>query len=278
MKPRDSAPNDPHWGVMAYHWDAYGPPLRPSPPDIAAMEDSVRAWRGEGDTHGPRVLLLGVTPEIAGMEWPSGTRLTAIDRSEPMIAHVWPGDVAGLRTAIRADWFDYDYGRIDIVIGDGVFAIMRYPDQYRELVGKIAAALPAGGLFITRPFLQATEREASERVVRDLAEGRIVSIHAFKFRLAMSMQSCAEDGVRQGDVFDAVGRAGIDCDTLAELTGWSELEIDTLRIYEGKDARLSFPSAEEMAALMTEHFETVGETRFDYEMGERCPVMTYRRR
>jgi len=222
--------------------------------------------------------MLGVTPEIAGMAWPAGTKLMAIDRSEPMIAHVWPGDIAGSRTAIRADWFDHDYGRIDIVIGDGVFAIMRYPDQYRKLVGKIAAALPAGGLFVTRPFLQAIERETTETVVRDMVDGRIGSINAFKFRLAMSMQSSAEEGVRHGDVFDAARRAGIDCDTLAARTGWSELEIDTLRIYEGKDARLSFPSTGEMASLMSEHYETIGEARSDYEMGERCPVMTYRRR
>jgi hypothetical protein len=278
MKQHVGPPNDPHWGVMAYHWEAYGPPLRPSPLDIAAMEHSVRAWRGGGDTRGPRVLMLGVTPEIAGMAWPAGTKLTAIDRSEPMITHVWPGDVAGVRTAIHADWFDHDYGPVDIVIGDGVFPIMRYPDEYRELVGKIAAALAAGGLFVTRPFLQAIGRETSETVVRDLVEGRIRSIHAFKFRLAMSMQSCAEEGVRQGDVFDAARRAGIDCDTLAARTGWSELEIDTLRIYEGKEARLSFPSADELASLMTEHFETIGEARFDYEMGERCPVLTYRER
>lgn len=278
MSPRAGPPSDPHWGVMAYHWEAYDPPLRPSPFDIAAMEHSVRAWRGESDARGPRVLMLGVTPEIAGMQWPAATKLMAIDRSEAMIAQVWPGDVAGMRTAIRADWFDYDYGRIDIVIGDGVFPIMRYPDQYKKLIGKIAVALPARGLFITRPFLQATERETSATVVRDLVEGRIGSIHAFKFRLAMSMQFRTEDGVRHGDVFEAARRAGIDCDTLAARTGWSELEIDTLRIYEGKDARLYFPNGEEMASLMAEHFDTVDAARFDYEMAERCPVMTYRRR
>jgi len=278
MSPRAGPPNDPHWGVVAYQWQAYGPPLRPSPPDIAAMERSVRAWRGGSEARGPRVLLLGVTPEIAEMAWPAGTKLTAIDRSEAMIAQVWPGDVAGVRTAIRADWFDHDYGRIDIVIGDGVFPITRYPDQYQALIGKIAAALPAGGLFVTRPFLQVAKREVSETVVRDLVEGRIGSIHAFKFRLAMSLQVRAQDGVRHGDVFDAARRAGIDCDTLAARTGWSELEIDTLRIYESKDARLYFPSAEEMASLMADHFDTVAEERFDYEMGERCPVMTYRRR
>ena len=278
MRPPVAGPNDPHWGMMAYHWEGYGPPLRPSPPDIAAMEHTVRTWRSGSGDRGPRALMLGVTPEIAAMAWPEGTRLTAIDRSEAMIAHVWPGDIANRRTAIHADWFDHDFGRNDVVIGDGIFAIMRYPDQYRALVRKIAASLTQGGLFVTRTFLQAAEREAPARVLRDLIEGRIGSIHAFKFRLAMSMQTRAEDGVRHGDVFDALHQAGIECDALAARTGWSELEIDTLRIYQGKDARLSFLSTGEMAALMSEHFETLGEARFDYEMGERCPVMTYRRR
>lgn len=271
------ATNDPHWGVMAYQWNAYGPPLRPSPPDIAAMERSVRMWHEGAAVRAPRVLLLGVTPEIAGMAWPAGTDLVAIDRSDAMIRHVWPGDVAGRRIALRADWFDHDYGRNDIVIGDGVFAIMRYPDDYRSIVGKIAGSLRRGGLFITRPFLQAPRREAPADVLRDLTEGRIGGIHAFKFRLAMALQSRTEDGVRQGDVFNAARDTGIDCDTLAARTGWSELEIDTLRIYRDKDARLSFPGAGEMASLMAGEFTTVGEARMDYEMGERCPVMTYQR-
>jgi len=272
-----AATHDPHWGVMAYHWNAYGPPLRPSPVDIAAMERSVRTWHGSTAVRAPRVLMLGVTPEIAGMSWPAGTDLTAIDRSDAMIRHVWPGNVPGCRVALRADWFDRDYGRNDIVIGDGVFAIMRYPDDYARIVGKIAASLPAGGLFITRPFLQPTRRETPDEVLRDLREGRIGGLHAFKFRLAMSLQSRTEDGVRQGDVFSAVRAAGIDCDTLAASTGWSELEIDTLRIYRDKDARLSFPSADELASLMAAQFATVGAARMDYEMGERCPVMTYQR-
>ena len=66
--------------------------------------------------------------------------------------------------------------------------------------------------------------------------------------------------------------------SLPESAGWPDLEIETLRIYRGKDARLSFLSTGEMASLMAEHFETIGESRFDYEMGDRCPVLTYRRR
>jgi hypothetical protein len=278
MRTLAPGPNDPHWGVVAHHWNAYGPPLRPSPPDIAAMERSVRSWSDHQDARGPRALMLGVTPEIAAMAWPEGAEVTAIDRSDAMIEHVWPGDIAGRRAALQADWFAYEYGNRDIVIGDGVFAIMRYPEQYVALVRKIAAALPPGGLFVTRTFLQAAEQESPADVLRDLVDRRIGSVHAFKFRLAMAMQASAAEGVRQGDVFDAVHRAGIDCDSLSTRMGWPDLEIDTLRIYRGKDARLYFLSTGEMASLMAEHFETIGESRFDYEMGDRCPVLTYRRR
>jgi len=242
------------------------------------MEQSVRSWPGRPVVRGLRALLLGVTPEIAAMAWPDDAHLTAIDRSEAMIEHVWPGDIAGRRTVRQADWFACDYGSNDIVICDGVFAIMRYPDQYVALVRKIATSLAEGGFFVTRTFLQAVVRETPANVLRDLVDGKIGSVHAFKFRLAMSMQPSAAEGVRHADVFDAAQKGGIDCDTLSARTGWSEIEIDTLRLYRDKDTRLSFPTASEMASVMAEHFETIGESRSDYEMGDRCPVLTYRRR
>ena len=41
------------------------------------------------------VLLLGVTPELAAI----APNLLAVDRSEMMIAKVWPGDAAGAEFA-----------------------------------------------------------------------------------------------------------------------------------------------------------------------------------
>ncbi len=76
-----------------------GPPLRPSPEDVATIERVAR------DANAQRALILGVTPEVATCAWPEGARLTAVDVSEEMIARVWPATAVshGAR-AIRGDW------------------------------------------------------------------------------------------------------------------------------------------------------------------------------
>lgn len=280
MTPPDDERLETHWDDVAYHWHAFGSPLRPSPRDIDTMEHSVREWQGRHASRAPRVVMLGVTPEIASMAWPSGTELAAIDRSETMIRRVWPGDVPSQRTAVCVDWFDYDYGRgyNDIVIGDGHFTILRFPDQCRALARRIAASLAPGGLLVTRLFLHPDQRESAAEVLHDLAGDRIGSIHAFKFRLAMALQTSATRGVRMGDVFDAWQASGIDPDALGARRGWPRRVIDTLRCYERKDARLAFPTAAEMRTVMAEFFEAVSEVHGDYEMGERCPVVTYQPR
>jgi hypothetical protein len=270
----------PHWSDAAYHWHEYGSPLRPSADDVAAIEALVR--NGHGDT-GPRplsALLLGVTPEIATMAWPPRTELLAIDRSRPMLEHVWPGDIDGRRRAVCGDWFDFAWetARHDIVVGDGIFAILDFPRQYRTLAASIRAALAPDGVFVTRLFLQSPQRETPGAVFDDLLANRIGSFHAFKMRLAMAMQDNATAGVRMGDVYAAWRSANIDPDALAAITGWSHATIETIRPWAEKPSRLSFPLAGEMDAAMADHFDKHAERTLAYELGERCPVVAYRPR
>ena len=80
------------WEELARKWDRYGPPICPDHSDVAHY----RAGIAGAEAH---VLLLGVTPQLAGL----GTRLTALDGSQAMIDHVWPGNTPG-RRAILGDW------------------------------------------------------------------------------------------------------------------------------------------------------------------------------
>ena len=49
-------------------------------------------------------------------------------------------------------------------------------------------------------------------------------------------------------------------------------------LYEGKTSRLTFPDVSEIERVMGEFFDH-RETRYlDYEMGDRCPIATYRAR
>ena len=223
-------------------------------------------------------LLWGVTPEIAAMSWPEGTQLLALDKSQPMIELVWPGDVAGFRKAELVDWFGYrcTEGRHDVVIGDGNFAPLDYPHGYRALAAAAYEALTDAGIVVSRFFVRPPESETPDAVFEELLANRIDSFHAFKFRLAMALQESPERGVAVSDVLSAWKRARIDMRLLLAMTGWRKETVEMIYLYEGKTSRLSFPNVAELEEVMSEYFERL-ETRYlGYEMGDRCPVVTYR--
>ena len=267
----------PHWREAAHHWLHYGSPLRPCAADVRVMEEFVRRCHAQRRARPFRALLWGVTPEIATMAWPEGTQLLAVDRSPPMIRHVWPGDLAGQRKAVCGDWFEFDRGaeRFDVIIGDGVFAILDYPAQYRTLAALARGWLASDGVLVTRSFVQAAVKETPEAVLADLRANRIDSFHAFKLRLAMALQESARSGTRMGDVFSAWADARIEIDALASATGWPRAAIETIHLFDGRDTRLSFPSAAQLDALMSEHFAKLEERRLPYELGERCPIASF---
>ncbi|HEV2686248.1 MAG TPA: hypothetical protein VGW79_06390, partial [Actinomycetota bacterium] len=272
------SPGSPYWGSdVARQWHLYGPPLRPSPADVRAIEASVRACR---DLRGRplKVLLWGVTPEIAAMSWPEGTRLLALEKSQAMIDLVWPGDVDGFRKAVLADWFEYRCidGRHDIVIGDGNFAPLDYPRGYRALAAVAHEALTDTGILVSRFFIRPALTETPEAVFEDLLANRIESFHTFKVRLAGALQESAEGGVAVSDVLAAWKRGRIDMGALLAMTRWRRETVEMIYLYEGKTSRLSFPDVAEIDAVMSEYFDHQ-ETRYlDYEMGDRCPIVTYR--
>ena len=78
-----------HWAAIARQWKQLGPPLRPVAQDIGFYWNAAEKWVRERGA--PRVLLLGVTPELYHLPWPKGTDLLAVDRSQAMIETVWPG-------------------------------------------------------------------------------------------------------------------------------------------------------------------------------------------
>jgi hypothetical protein len=69
-----------HWSLMAANWRLVGPPLRPGTADQALFNAAIASW-GSDKGVAPRALILGVTPELFHLDWPTGTQLTALDGS-----------------------------------------------------------------------------------------------------------------------------------------------------------------------------------------------------
>jgi len=271
-----------HWNSVSSSWSFLGPPLKPSPEDIQVILEVVARHRLERGGGRYRVVLWGVTPELALMEWPAETDLLAIDHAPQMLESVWPGDVPGFRKATCGEWADTlrlaGGGGLDLIIGDGSLSCVGYPGQYRELASVAAESLRARGLVILRLHAAVEVREKPEQVVEDLLNLQIGNFHVFKFRLAMALQESPEDGVELAEVWSYWKTLEIDEESLSRRTGWDPRVIRTIHLYRGKRDRYSFPTVSEQLRALEPQLEVVEVRIPQYEMGERRPIVVLSKR
>ncbi len=265
---------DSHWDSIARRFDLWTPPLRPSAPDISAMERAAdQTARRLG--RNLAVALWGVTPEIAEMRWPPGTRLTAIELAADMIRCVWPGDRPGVRRAVRGDWVqtpDLLDSQVDLVIGDGCFNTLAFPHQWRTYAAAAHRAMVEEGSLVMRFYVQLPRRQSVDEVLADLQSGRVRGFHTFKFQLAMAIQGEAEQGVRLNDVWELWQQVYPQVEVLIPRVGWSPEMIGTIGIYRGQETSDWFPTFEEVLAALAPEFQLEWVSYPDYEMGDRCPL------
>ncbi len=270
-----------HWNSHARQWQWITSPLRPAPEDIHEYLRLIRNWEPAESKNAIRALLLGVTPEIARMNWPVGTELLACDHSEIMIRNVWRGANPWVAaTVLCADWCSVplpDRSR-DIVIGDGCLNVLAYPDGVRSFMGSVSRILSPGGLFLLRVFCRPQVSETISDVVVALHGGEIANPHILKWRLAMSLHGDIEQGVRLADIWDAWYSNIPAPETLARMTGWPREAIATIDVYRGVDTRYIFPTLGEALRAFGPDFEVVKTVLPSYELGERCPIVALHRR
>ena len=267
-----------HWEKHAQQWELVGPPLRPSAADTDCFTDIVGHWSADRGQDARSALLLGVTPEIAQMSWPDNTRLIAADYSSQMIRAVWKMQGQPGRLAFSSDWRslplqDHEAG---IVIGDGCFTLLSYPDGYQALARELRRVLRDDGLLVIRFFVSAAEVTTAEDVHAQLLAGEIGNFHIFKFRLAIALQQSATDGVCVGDVWESWNAQGHDIDALAAQLNWQPEVMRTIDAYRGMPARYTYPTVVEVETALSPWFERVVQYNHDYEFGENCPTLVMR--
>ena len=266
-----------HWHSIAREWRYFGSPLRPCDEDTRFMSKIIaKQFEGKRDL---KALLCGVTPEIACMPWPSGALLTAVERAGDMIQEVWPGDMPGIRKVQQGDWleFETDEAAFDVVIGDGCFISMKYPEGYRALAARISRLLKKDGLLIMRFFTQSEIKESPDQVFDQLSKGKIGSFHAFKWRLAMSLHESPDNGVCLHDIYTGWLRGDVKEQALMAKTGWPAEALHTINLYENKQNSFAFAPLAETVAILKEFFSIQATYIPTYELGERCPILVLKR-
>ena len=268
-----------HWNSVAECWHLYTSPLRPCAEDLAAYLRLIYAHTPAPVGRSSAALILGVTPEIATMSWPAGMTVTGADRSREMIELVWPGDREGHRRAVCADWFGLPEPPepYDLVLADGSFNTIGYPDDLLRLVERLRAIVRPGALLVSRTFVRPPERESVAGLAEIAKSGAAGGFHAFKFRLAMALQPNPEEGVGLDQIWRQWQWLDGEIDTLLEVNGWQPDVVGTIELFRDKQVRLSFPSREELADTL----QAAGLTLLDghtptYEMGERCAISAWR--
>ncbi|MDX1944450.1 MAG: class I SAM-dependent methyltransferase [Pirellulaceae bacterium] len=266
-----------HWRGMALRFAHIGPPLRPTAQDLAVYQQAIdrqaRRYRGRSF----RVLLLGVTREIACLRWPENSELIAIDRSAEMVRACWIGDVAGRRQARCGDWLKLapELGPWGLVLGDGSLSSLQFPDETRQLLSHLHDTLLPGGRLVLRCFVEHAARESPQAVIHAMRGGEIESFHAAKFRLAMALQSSSGAGVHLAAVWRAWNDFALDLGKLAVATAWSRETIQTIDAYRDSPGFQSFPTLSQFQAVAAEFFTLESQFVPGYEMGDRCPMLTF---
>jgi SAM-dependent methyltransferase len=270
-----------HWNEYARRWQLIGPPLRPGRVDVEHVSRSVSCHRTlrEASCRDPEpALLLGVTPELASISWQPPFELLAVDKSEGMLAAVWPGDSQSRRAKL-GDWLELSLppASVGLVMGDGVFSLLQYPDDYRRLAENVALVLRAGGLFALRAFTRVEPAESIADVFGKLYAGGIGSFHAFKWRLAMALQGDATRGVDLASIWECFRAHVASNSELAQQTGFPEQEIESIDSYRGVAERYSYSTASELVSLLAPKLDLLEQWLPTYELGERCPHLLFRR-
>jgi SAM-dependent methyltransferase len=269
-----------YWHNLASSYPELRWPLRPSSEDVRFMEAEVAAWAAAHSKSRLHMLLLGVTPEIADMQVPAGSSLTAVDSSMAMVRAVWPGSIPRKRQASCGNWLALPIqdSSCSVAIGDGSMNCLPYPDGYRQLAAEVCRVLSDDGILILRCYIQPAVQERPDDVWADIFREPIPSFHHFKFRLLMAMQQCPQAGIAVDEVYRYWARRNLDTGLLTSRAGWEQSAIDTIELYRDSATVHTFPTLVEYQSVLDEFFDEISLTSTPCNLGERCPILVLKPR
>lgn len=266
------------WRKHALQWSRVGPPLRPSPEDVAVAREALDDWRAASGRDDPTLLLLGVTPELCALATGWRSRVVAVDRSVDMIRSVWPGRLRPRDEALCADWLRLPLAgeSVDLVLSDGCLSTLPYPRGYAAVCAELLRVLREGGRCVARCFVLPEKPERLEDVLADLGAGRTRGFHAFKWRLAMALHRDPEEGVCVDDVWRVWDTAGREAYAArAAHRRWAPDVVATIEAYRGLSVRLCFPTPERILDAVGGHLRLLDREVPGYELGDRCPTLVF---
>jgi len=265
------APSADHFANLVPQWSDFGPPLRPSPDDTAAVQRVVAGLKPAA-----RAVVLGLTPEIIGCAWPEDVELLAVDHSPGMMQKLWPPARGPVNSrALLADWsaMPVESGTVDFVAGDGCYICLAYPEEFAKLSREVCRVLRRSGRLVMRVFLRPDEPETVAHIGAAVGLGQVGSVHALKLRLHAALHGASGRGTRLDDVWRAWKTMPPLPAALAGKRGWTKAEIVGIESYRGLEARYYLPTLPEFRAALPPELTEEACVWGRYELAERCPTM-----
>ncbi|MFN3238035.1 MAG: class I SAM-dependent methyltransferase [Pseudomonadales bacterium] len=266
-----------HWSKMSAAWKHVGPPLRPSPSEQALFNQLIEY--GHPNTSGENLaLILGVTAELLQLNWPSDTRVLALDSSPEMIGRVWPGDKSA---AIAGSWTQAPFrtGSLDTIVLDGGFGLLPYPDGQKSLLLEICRLLSPGGLFVVRLFAPSGRTDSLDLIRADINSQAVQSLDELKFRLWGVLQQEPISGVRPADVVAMIDQFVEETGWQATTRNWQPEHLKTLDFHRQSKACYHLVDAEAFAKLVRQvsGLDVISVQYPDHKFGGSCPIVCVQR-
>jgi SAM-dependent methyltransferase len=261
------------WERHARQWQRVGAPLRPSEEDGRLMMELANLLLVQSPR--PRIVVMGVTPELVKLPWPDRSDLLALDHSAEMIARVWEPHPRIQSSVRQARWqaMPLENNSVDVVVGDGSLNVLPRLEDYAGLYAEVARVLRPGGGLIVRCFVRPDVPEPMGEVVKAALNGQIQSFHALKWRVAMALGVGPDYSVAVSDIHAAFNRHFPDRNRLAELAGWAPETIDTIDAYQGAATRYTFPTLDALRIAAAGLLDTKPPRYGGYELSGRCPTL-----
>ena len=266
-----------HWNQIAKNWQLVGAPLRPTQPDLVLFQDAIMS-RATKLSRPMNALIFGVTPELAGLDWPLETELYALDASASMIDTLWrgPKERAHLGSWLNAPFADSAF---DVIVCDGGFGVLDFPISQSALLSEVARLLQPGGIFVLRLFTPGCQSESIDEIANDLNRGQIKTLDVLKFRLWGALQHTTGDGVAPREVVCHIEKISGGLNRLVTEHGFSADHVATLELHRHSKARYCLSGPADLALLLSAMPEMyiVGISYPEHLHGNKCPVVVIKR-
>ncbi len=265
----------PVWQQHASQWELVGAPLRPSPIDAVLMRSAVLARHGQA-ARDLQVSVLGVTPEVVGLDWPLGSTIRAFDHSADMVQKVWRPHPTLHSEVCLTDWSQLPLasGSVDVFAGDNSLGALPTFAKSQEVLRELHRAIKPTGLLCLRCFIAPAVPETLQAIKDDVAQGRVQSFHALKWRLAMALCSGPDQNVVVHRIVECFDTLFPDRQALSRVHGWPLVVINTIDAYRDKDVLYTFFTLAALERFAAPWFTIQGIQYPDYELAPRCPTVT----